>query len=102
LSKFEFPTPIRVPTEVEEAILKWCNEDEMERQGELLASLNLSCPNNAEQKNAYNNIMNSIDEFRNTERDVLSSHQFHFIGRPGGTGKSAQESYMLHVAARVC
>ncbi len=48
LSKFEFPTPIRVPTEVEEAILKWCNEDEMERQGELLASLNLSCPNNAE------------------------------------------------------
>ncbi len=35
LSKFGFPTPIKVPTEVEEAILKWCNEDEMERQGEL-------------------------------------------------------------------
>ncbi len=32
LSKFGFPTPRRVPTEVEEAILKWCNEDEMERQ----------------------------------------------------------------------
>jgi hypothetical protein len=27
LSKFGFPTPRRVPTEVEEAILKWCNED---------------------------------------------------------------------------
>ncbi len=74
LSKFGFPTPRRVPTEVEDAILKWCNEDEMERQGELLASLNLSCPNNAEQQNAYNNIMNSIDEFRNTERDLLTSH----------------------------
>jgi hypothetical protein len=61
LSKFGFSTPRRVPTEVEEVILKWCNEDEMERQGELLASLNLSCPNNAEQQNAYNNIMNSID-----------------------------------------
>ncbi len=80
LSKFEFPTPRRVPTEVEEAILKWCNEDELERQEELLANLNLSCPNNAEQQNAYNNIMNSIDEFRNTDPDLLTSHQFHFIG----------------------
>ena len=50
LSKFGFPTPRRVPTEVEEAILKWCNEDEMKRHGDLLASLNLSCPNNAEQQ----------------------------------------------------
>jgi hypothetical protein len=33
--------------------------------------------------------MNSIKEFRNTDRDLLTSHQFHFIGRPGGTGKSA-------------
>ncbi len=61
----------------------------MERRGELLASLNLSCPNNAEQQNAYNSIMNSIDEFRNTDWDSFMSHQFHFIGRPGGTGKSA-------------
>jgi hypothetical protein len=48
LSKFGFPTPRRVPTEVEGAISKWYNEDEMEQQGGLLASLNLSCPNNAE------------------------------------------------------
>jgi hypothetical protein len=60
----------------------------MEKQGELLASLNLSCPNNAEQQNAYNNIMNSIDEFRNTDRDLLTSHQFHFTCGPGRTGKS--------------
>jgi hypothetical protein len=79
-----------VPTEVEAVISKWCNEDEMERQGGLVASLNWSCPNNAEQQNAYNNIMNSIDEFRNTDQDLLTSHQFHFIGGPGGTGKSAQ------------
>ncbi len=89
LLKFGFPTPRRVPTEVEEAILKWCNEDEMERQEELLASLNLSSPNNAEQQNAYNNIMNSIDEYRNTDRVLLTSHQSHFIGGPGRTGKSA-------------
>ena len=72
--KFGFPTPKKVPTEVEEAISKWHNEDEMERQGELLASLNLSCPNNAEQQNGYNNIMHSIDEFKNTEQDLLISH----------------------------
>jgi hypothetical protein len=89
LLKFGFPTLRREPTEVEEAILKWCNEDEMERQGELLASLNLSCPNNAEQQNAYNNIMNSIYEFRNTDQDLLTSHQFHFIGEPCRMGKSA-------------
>ncbi len=29
LSKFGFPTSRRVPTEVEEAISKWCNVDEM-------------------------------------------------------------------------
>ncbi len=52
-------------------------------------SLNLSCPNNAEQQDAYNNIMSSIDEFKDTDRDLLTSHQFHFIGRPGGMGKSA-------------
>jgi hypothetical protein len=89
LSKFGFSTPRRVPTEVEEAILKWCNEDEMERQGDLLASSNLSCPSNAEQQSTYNNIMNSIDEFRNPDRDLLTSHQFHFIGGPGGARKSA-------------
>jgi hypothetical protein len=99
LSKFRLPTPRRVPTEVEEAILKWCNEDEMERQGELLASLNLSCPNNPKQQNAYNNIMNSIDEFRNTEPDLSTNHQFHFIGGPGGTGKSALFR-KLHAACR--
>jgi hypothetical protein len=87
--KLGFPTPRRVPTEVEEAVSKWCNEDEMEQQGGLLASLNLSYPNNAEQQDAYKNIMNSIEEFRNTDWDLLTSHQFHFIGRPGGMGKSA-------------
>ncbi len=33
--------------------------------------------------------MNSIDEFRNTEWDLLTSHRFHFIGGPGGMGKSS-------------
>ncbi len=74
LSKFGFPTPRRVSTEVEEAMSKWCNEDEMEQQGGLLGSLNLSCPNNAEQQDAYNKIMNSIDEFSDTDWDLLTSH----------------------------
>ncbi len=74
LLKFGFPTPKRVPTEIEEAISKRCNEDEMEQQGGLLASLNLSCPNNAEQQNAYNNIMNCNEEFRNTDWDLSTSH----------------------------
>jgi hypothetical protein len=33
--------------------------------------------------------MNSIYEFRDTDWDLLTSHLFHFIGRPGGMGKSA-------------
>ncbi len=70
MSKFGFPTPRRVPTEEEEAISKSCNEDEMEQQGGLLASLNLSCLNNAKQQDAYNNIMNSVEEFRNTDWDL--------------------------------
>jgi hypothetical protein len=89
LSKFGFPTPRTVPAEVEEAISKWCNEDETEQQVGLLASLNLSCPNNAEQQDAYNNKMSSIDEFRDTDQELLTSHQFHFIGGPSGRGKSA-------------
>ncbi len=99
LSKFGFPTPSRVPTEVEEAISKWCNEYEMEQQEGLLASLSLSCPNNAEQQDAYNNIVNSIDEFRDTDRDLLTSHQIHFIGGPGRMGKSA---LFRHLHAACC
>ncbi len=87
--KFGIPTPRGAPTEVEEAILKWCDEDEMEQQGGLLASLNLSCPNNAELQDANNNIMDSIDEFRNTDWDLFTSHWFQFIGRPGRIRKSA-------------
>jgi hypothetical protein len=71
----------------------------MERQGELSASLNFSCANNAEQKNAYNNIMNSINEFRNTDRDLLTSHRFHFIDGLGRMGKSALFR-KLHAACR--
>jgi hypothetical protein len=34
--------------------------------------------------------MRTNDEFRNSDWDLLKSHQFHFIGGPGRTGKSAQ------------
>ncbi len=61
----------------------------MGRQRVLLASLNSSCPNNPEQQSAFDIIMNSIDKFRNTNCESLTEHRFHFIGGPGGTGKSA-------------
>jgi hypothetical protein len=60
----------------------------MERQQAPLASLYSSCPNNADQQNSYNYIMNSIDDFCNSEWDSLAIHQFHFISRPDGTKKS--------------
>jgi hypothetical protein len=41
----------------------------MEQQEGLLASLNLSCQNNAEQQDGYINITNSIDEFSDTDLD---------------------------------
>jgi hypothetical protein len=74
LSKFGFPTPSNVPTEVEEGMLILHNEDKIARQQRVLKSLNLSHPNNAEQQNAYNNSLNSIHEFRTTEQDLLTSH----------------------------
>ncbi len=65
------------------------NTDKISSQQRILEDLNTMFPNNAEQQNAYNNIMNSINEFKNTEWDLLTIHWFHFIGGPGGTGKSA-------------
>jgi hypothetical protein len=89
LSKVGFPKQDGVPTELEEAISTWLHPDEIKRQVRLLESLNLNQPNNEEQQNAYNEIMNSIGEFANVKRESLTSHLFHFIGGPGGTGKFA-------------
>jgi hypothetical protein len=49
----------------------------------------LNQPNNEEQQNAFDKIFNSIGDFANVEQDLLTSCQFHFIGRPGGMEKSA-------------
>ena len=46
-------------------------------------------PNNDEQQMAFDSIMNSIIDFKNANRDDITEHVFHFIGGPGGTGKSA-------------
>ena len=43
--------------------------------------------------------MESIINFSNTNRDDLIQHEFHFIGGPGGTGKSALFK-KLHAACR--
>jgi hypothetical protein len=49
LEKFGFPTPDRVPTELEEAISLWMSPDVLASQGQLLDSLNETHPNNYNQ-----------------------------------------------------
>ena len=99
LEKYGFPKPNSLPTELQCEVLQWQNEEEMERQRVLLASLNSTCPNNSEQQRAFESIMNSIHDFTNANREELTEHRFHFIGGPGGTGKSALFK-KLHAACR--
>jgi len=61
----------------------------MARQGQLLDGLIATHPNNDEQQMAFDSIMNSIIDFKNANQDDITEHVFHFIGGPGGTGKSA-------------
>ena len=49
LEKFGFPKPNRVPTEVEEEIMLWMNDDAMARQRVKLEHLNETFPNNNKQ-----------------------------------------------------
>ena len=99
LEKYGFPKPNSLPTELQCEVLQWQNEEEMQRQRVLLASLNSTCPNNSEQQRAFESIMNSIHDFTNANREELTEHRFHFIGGPGGTGKSALFK-KLHAACR--
>jgi hypothetical protein len=89
LEKNGFPTPDRVPTELEEAISLWISPDVLARQGQLVNSLNKTHPNNYEQHQAYKSIMESIVNFRDANQDDIIQHNFHFIGGPGGTRKLA-------------
>jgi hypothetical protein len=99
LRKYGFPVPDGVPTELEEARSVWLSSEVQTRQGQLLDSLNLTQPNNSEQQLAFDSIMNSILGFRDA-RDAMVEHIFHFIGGPGGTGKSALFK-KLHAACRM-
>jgi hypothetical protein len=89
LRKYGFSVPDGVPTELEEARSVWLSSEVQTRQGQLLDSLNLTQPNNSEQQSAFDSIMNSILGFRDAHRDAMVEHILHFIGGPGGTGKSA-------------
>jgi hypothetical protein len=89
LEKFGFPTPDGVPAELEEAISLWMSPDVLAGQGQLLDSLNETHPNNYEQQQAYKSIMESIVNFKDAYQDDIIQHDFHFIGGPGGTRKSA-------------
>jgi hypothetical protein len=64
------------------------NDDAQTRQGLLLEHLNQTFPNNNEQQVAFDSIMTSILSFKNSNRDDVADHVFHFISGPGGTGKS--------------
>ncbi len=90
LEKFGFPTPERVPTELEKAISLWMSPDVLASRGQLmLDSLNETHPNNYEQQQAYKSIIESIVNFKDANQDDTIKHNFHFIGGPGGTGKLA-------------
>jgi hypothetical protein len=99
LTDYGFPKPERVPTELEEALSHWTNVIILEQQDQLLQELNLTIPNNNEQQEAFDDIMESIGVFTSSNRDDLQCHQFHFIGGPGGTGKSTLFR-KLHAACR--
>ncbi len=85
---FVFPTPGRVPTELEEAISLWMSPDVLARQCQLLDSLNETYPNNYKQQQAYESIIESFVNFKNANQDYTIKHNFHFISHPGGKGKS--------------
>jgi hypothetical protein len=89
LEKYGFPKPDGVPTELEKQQSKWINQQTQEEQRLLLQQLNTSQPNNQEQQQAFDTIMESVLRFKHADRDSLSNHEFHFISGPGGTGKTA-------------
>ncbi len=99
MEKFGSQTPDGVPTELEEAISLWMSPDVLARQGQLLDSLNKTHPNNYEQQQTYENIMESIVNFKDANQDDIIQHDFHFIGGPGGTRKLALFK-KLHAACR--
>jgi hypothetical protein len=99
MSKYGFPVPQGIPSELEEAIIYWKDDRILERQHQLLEHLNRTYPNNHEQQMAFDSIMESILRFKFANRDDLIEHEFHFIGGPGGTGKSALFR-KLHAACR--
>ena len=99
MSKYGFPVPQGIPSELEEAIIYWKDDRILERQHQLLEHLNRTYPNNHEQQMAFDSIMESILRFQSANRDDLIEHDFHFIGGPGGTGKSALFR-KLHAACR--
>ncbi len=76
--KFGFPTPSGVPTELEEAISVWMQPDVLTRQGHLLDSLNTTHPNNDEQQMAFECIMNSIIEFKDSNCNDINENVFHY------------------------
>ena len=89
LDKFGFPIPDGVPTELAEAVSLWMSLEVQTRQGQLLDSLNETQPNNDEQQKVFDLIMSSIINFKDANRDEIVEDIYHFIGGPGGTGKSA-------------
>ena len=99
LVKYGFPQPAHVPTELEEANSHWLNDTMKENQQHLLQHLNTAFPNNDEHQSAFDSIMSSISMFQQSNRNDMESHIFHFIGGPGGTGKT-ELFKKLHAACR--
>jgi hypothetical protein len=54
-----------------------------------LDSPNKTHPNNYKQQQAYESIIESIENIKDANQDDIIQHNFHFIGGPGGTRKLA-------------
>ena len=89
LEEFGFPMPDNMPTELQEEQTKWLTAEKQNEQQRILQQLNESQPNNTEQQATFDRIMESVEEFKTADREVMERHQFHFISGAGGTGKSA-------------
>ncbi len=93
MAKIGFPTPQGVPTELEEAMSHWKNDDIKTRQGHLLENFNYTHPNNHRQQMGFDSIMESILNFNKANRDDITQHKFHSI--------CFIQDFMLHAANMV-
>jgi hypothetical protein len=85
LSNYGFDMPEGMETELEIAKLMYQEKEQME----LLRKLEEDQPNNIEQQQVFDHITADIESFISLDEVDKEDNVFHFLGGPGGTGKTA-------------